>query len=343
MNYLYNFPHEIILYILKFLSDKDVRRFLSVGKKFINLQPDIHYTENHPWYKIYKLSYSKQFKNIYYTIDTYHTKNIPNKITHLTYGLDFWRVEKLCVENNCNAKNKFCLINKIPKSVTHIILGNSFNLPINNFHDGLIYIKFGGEFNQSMGTINNCFPQSMKEIHFGNKFDQSLDNLPNNLTHLSLGKFFSKSIKNIPTSITHLHLGNDFTTIKESLPKSITHLSICWNYKMDHMGKFYPRAIDIKNKIPSSVTHLTFTYGPKSAHVKNVDNSMCSMEIVNYTKEKFYAYLKKIVPSSVKCLTIKGYYGINIYNTPLVKCLVFKKGYDCGINTPNTLTVYVKY
>ncbi len=52
-------------------------------------------------------------------------------------------------------------------------------------------------------------------------FNQSIDNLPNTITYLSLGEKFNKSIDNLPNSITHLTLGYDFNQPINNLPNSI--------------------------------------------------------------------------------------------------------------------------
>jgi hypothetical protein len=50
------------------------------------------------------------------------------------------------------------------------------------------------------------------------KFNQKVDNLPNNLTHLSFGYCFNKEVNNLPENLTHLSFGRQ-TPVRLAHPK----------------------------------------------------------------------------------------------------------------------------
>ncbi len=52
-------------------------------------------------------------------------------------------------------------------------------------------------------TINN------DKIIFDDNFNQLVENLPNNITHLTFGLHFNQLVDNLSNNITHLTFGND--------------------------------------------------------------------------------------------------------------------------------------
>ncbi len=55
---------------------------------------------------------------------------------------------------------------------------------------------------------NNLYDSRHKNNWKKSIFNQSIDNLPNSITHLTLGWNFNQSINNLPNKITHLTLGD---------------------------------------------------------------------------------------------------------------------------------------
>ena len=76
-------------------------------------------------------------------------------------------------------------------------------------------------FNKSVDNL----PNNLTHIIFGYCFDQSVDNLPNKLTHLTFGFRFNKNVDNLPNKLTHLTFGFWFNCTVNNLPQSITHIS----------------------------------------------------------------------------------------------------------------------
>ena len=80
-------------------------------------------------------------------------------------------------------------------------------------------------------------------------FDQSVDNLPQNLKHISFGYFFNKPVDNLPKSIKYACFGWVFNYNIDKLPDTIETLIINNKYyshqirkkldQMKNLKKFY--------------------------------------------------------------------------------------------------------
>jgi hypothetical protein len=82
-----------------------------------------------------------------------------------------------------------------------------FNQPIGKviLPPSLTHIAFGEMFNQPINKV--IFPPSLTHLDFKWKFDHSLDNLPNTITHLSIDNL-KKPLDNLPPSLKKLTLYN---------------------------------------------------------------------------------------------------------------------------------------
>jgi hypothetical protein len=86
-------------------------------------------------------------------------------------------------------------------------------------------------------TIPYIFNEELKDIpeetetiifteNYGfSVFDNSVDNLPLSLTHLTFGYWFNKPVDNLPLSLTHLTFGDRFNQPVDNLPNNLTHLT----------------------------------------------------------------------------------------------------------------------
>ena len=78
------------------------------------------------------------------------------------------------------------------------------------------------------------------------KFNKSVNNLPNTLTHLTFGYYFNKSVDNLVNTLTHLTFGYKFNQSVNNLPNILTHLT--FGYKFNQPI----------NNLPKTLIHLTF-------------------------------------------------------------------------------------
>ena len=83
------------------------------------------------------------------------------------------------------------------------------------------FVFFGNQFNQEV----NMLPQEITHITFGWHFNQKVNNLPRNITHLTFGCKFNQEVNNLPQSITYLTFGIHFNQEVNNLPQYITHIT----------------------------------------------------------------------------------------------------------------------
>ena len=101
---------------------------------------------------------------------------------------------------------------------------------------------------------------------FGNYFNQRVDNLPKNITHLTFGDNFNQPVDNLPKNITHLILRQTFSQLVDNLPNTIVELSCGFSskIKLPHCLKkliitteyWMVNRILKKMKIPHTVTEI---------------------------------------------------------------------------------------
>jgi hypothetical protein len=108
----------------------------------------------------------------------------------------------------------------------------------------LTSITFREFFNQSV----NALPHNITHLDFSATviFNAPLENLPRNITHLSLSRKFNQQVNGFPQTITHLTFGQEFDQPVDKLPPNITHLVF---------GYHFDQAVD---NLPAHITHLTF-------------------------------------------------------------------------------------
>ena len=73
-------------------------------------------------------------------------RNLPNSITHLTFGSDFDQQ-----------------VDYLPNSITHLIFGSKFNQSVNYLPNSITHLTFGYWFSQ---PVNNL-PNSITHLTFG--------------------------------------------------------------------------------------------------------------------------------------------------------------------------------
>ena len=58
------------------------------------------------------------------------------------------------------------------------------------------------------------------------QFNQLVDKLPNNLTHLTFGCYFDKLVNNLPNFLKNLTFGDNFNQKVDNLPNNLKQLKI---------------------------------------------------------------------------------------------------------------------
>ena len=87
-------------------------------------------------------------------------------------------------------------------------------------------IRFSNKFNRSVDNL----PQSVESITFGDDFNQSVDNLPHKINNLfvgvesiTFGYRFNQSVDKLPQSVKSITFGSDFNQSVDKLPESSTY------------------------------------------------------------------------------------------------------------------------
>ena len=115
----------------------------------------------------------------------------------------------------------------IPNSVTHLTFGNNFNqeLKEGDIPNSVTHLTFYANFNQELkeGDI----PNSVTHLTFDDKFNQKLkeSDIPNSVTHLTFGSKFNQELNILPSGLKSLMLYEN-KKILSNLPFTLEKLII---------------------------------------------------------------------------------------------------------------------
>ena len=177
-------------------------------------------------------------KFVFGNISPVQEGDIPNSVTHLTFGFGF---------------NQPLKAGDIPNSVTHLTFGICFNQPlkVGDIPNSVTHLIFGWHFNQPLKAGD--IPNSVTHLIFGWHFNQPLNkgDIPNSVTHL-IFKEYDDTNGQICT------YSNDFIGV---LPERLVELV---------MGKNYSGLIDFSDcenlrtfEVPSKCKILNVPYSWK--------------------------------------------------------------------------------
>jgi hypothetical protein len=83
---------------------------------------------------------------------------------------------------------------------------HTFNYPINHLPSTLKHLKLGSGFDQSIDNLPNNL--HTLEVYFFGSFNQPINKLPSTLSILKLPFQFDSLVGHIPTRLEHLHIYN---------------------------------------------------------------------------------------------------------------------------------------
>ena len=205
-----------------------------------------------------------------------------------------------------NIKNK-CPQN-LPLTLTHLILGDSFNENVDFLPHNIKVIIFGENFNCSVDLL----PNSLTHLTFGSNFNQKVDKLPKLITHLTLGKNFNQPTEFLPDSITNLIFGFNFNNLLK-LPKNIAYLELGFKFSKKTIDGF---------EISNNLKEIKLFYCSKI--IKNIP---CFIETVNICYKKIQPKIDKNYDISNLPISVST---IKIDNDELLK-FIKKIPYNCII------------
>ena len=310
------------IYKIEEINDEE---WVTFGYQFDNeLSPEI-------------ISFLSKHKKVRFPWNSYFNKsvdNLPDCLTHLTFGINFNQPVTYQTESSQNGKSPTLL----PNSLTNLefVYGSQFNQPVNNLPRSLTYLAFGCEFNQ---PVNNL-PRSLTHLMFAeySKFNQPVDNLPESLTHLKFGDFFNQQFdisdedsptgksSILPNSLRYLEFGEYFNQPVDNLPNSLTHLTFGINFN---------QPVD---NIPESLTHLIFT--ECSIFNQPIDNLPESLTLLTFGIYSNFDQPVDNLPQSLTHLKFGGKFNQPVDNlSNSLTHLKFGKNFNQPINKlPNSLT-----
>ena len=277
----------------------------------------------------------------------------------------FNKLEKL--QHNINKKIKY------PKTLTHLELGYRFNKEINNLPDSIIYLRlYDNEFYKKINQKNiieaitelklsyefngfvNKLPKNLTQLTFYSKYNgrdylfskfnnHTIDNLPRNLTYLTLSSYsyFNQKINNLPNSLTHLLLGDDFDQSIDYLPNSLTHLifqDLDWRNSRFGFGQSFNN--QTLNNLPQSLIYLELKrkFNNSSNHL--FDNLPQSLLYLEFKKEFNQSIIN--LPNSIKEISIERLQQYNLfdkkYHLKIKKIYIGFDNMNDIKNLPNTIS-----
>lgn len=168
-----------------------------------------------------------------------------------------WQIIRLDVTKLPNVKN---IINVDETIYPH--LDNCSNLKSITFEDNfnssinlskllkLEQIKSGSQFNQTISK--DTIPSNLKSLNLGINFIKKLEDLPDNLEHLSLGHRYNTQI-NLPNNLKSLSFGDAFNQ-KLELPNKLESLSFGYHFNKPLVLPKSLKKLNLSTKFNQNIT-----------------------------------------------------------------------------------------
>ena len=249
VNYLnkhYEMDNEQLVYIKNYMFPQHIQtnKFISFNKTQIIYK----YNDTHILYinnntaeilentdiTINDLSHS--FENLTHLVIwdriRYSIEDLPVTLTHLIFKNKYYKNIDFLKQLPQLTHLEFTEIDKtidyLPQTLKYLKLGNEFYQHVSILPRHLTYLEFSYSciFNDTVDDL----PDTLTHLIFGYAFNKSVDKLPATLTHLTFGYNFNQSVDKLPATLTHLTFGHKFNQSIENLPNNITHLSLDDNF-----------------------------------------------------------------------------------------------------------------
>eukprot|EP01112_Ceratiomyxa_fruticulosa_P011471 TRINITY_DN310_c0_g1_i1.p1 TRINITY_DN310_c0_g1~~TRINITY_DN310_c0_g1_i1.p1 ORF type:complete len:412 (-),score=52.07 TRINITY_DN310_c0_g1_i1:290-1525(-) len=166
-------------------------------------------------------------------------------------------------------------------SLTHLIFGGNFNMPINKLPQSLLFLKLGDEFDYPLSDL----PRNLEHLHFGESFNEPLSDLPLKLTHIKFNYRFNQAVSkhNLPSSLTHIEFGISFNKNVDNLPQNITHIEFSRDFQQTIAG--------LPPKIKQVVLHIYYKQPIEHLLSPNINFLMRVYEksvLISYKPPRFF-------------------------------------------------------
>lgn len=150
-------------------------------------------------------------------------------------------------------------------------------------NNGYVLIN-DNNYDYSQDTFIIELMKKYKKVVLGDSFNQSIDFLPNVITHLQLGRRFNKPIMNLPSTLKHLIIAAneisycEFNQSLDYLPDGLEILSIRLNQAF----------IMPINNLPSGLKHLNFICKTFNHPINNLPNELETLVIGYFDYKNTY-------------------------------------------------------
>ena len=164
--------------------------------------------------------------------------------------------------------------------------------------DDFLVFNFG--FNEPITEKYVEIMKKVKRIHFGQSFNQLVDNLPNNIIEIHFGYSFDKYIDNLPDGLEELYLGYLFNRPMNNLPKSLRKLvlSYYFNKPLDNLP------CNLKELIVNDVSNYPLDMLPHG------------LEVLRFKGGSIYRHSLDYLPCTIRILDIPINYDMDLNNLP---------------------------
>ncbi len=181
-------------------------------------------------------------------------------------------------------------------------------LSFSNYYDGTCYYYYKKFYSSIFNndSINNL-PSNITSLTMGNDFNCEIHTFPQTLTYLEFGYAFNQSFANeFPQTLKYLKFGHNFNKSIKIFPHELEHLEFgyAFNRKITNLPKslkylIFGHTFNQQIKIPPNITHLTF--GNKFNRKIKIPRKITHLIIGN----KFNQPINKL-PSTLLYLEING-------------------------------------
>jgi len=214
---------------------------------------------------------------------------------------------------NIGQNTSLTTIAPLPLSLTKFSAQYCPNLPLPNFHTGLLFISIGANGLTTVPPLPNTvqelhiganffgnisgssLPNSITTLNIGNCNLSSLPTLPPNLKVLLCGHNNISSISNLPSSLTQLYANdNDLLTSVTNLPDSMTTIRLedCALTFIDTLPTYCADLLDLSNNNLTSISNFPID----ATEIKLNSNSISTIPDLPQTLQNF-----QIINNNVSC------------------------------------------
>jgi hypothetical protein len=304
----------------------------------------IHYEKN-------KLTYDDKKYNIEYIIDNIKETIVlvlENDIYTSSSFVSDKKYYRYFVDEKHNFEKTSYVCWLVNEYLSNLVNTQISLVLLSNLSSQTKYIKFNYNYNQIIDMLADT---NITHIIFGNKFNQSVDNLPWTMEYLGFGYEFNQTLDNLPGSMKKIifSANSKFNHLLDCLPSCLEYLLLPVNYKCQidnlpnllkylELDSSYPNSL---NNLPKSLEKFIFYHSfitmGGNIYLSNKSNIIKVPKVSCYYDKNTkidICYVEKIfvsLPENLKHLDLTYSYKLNFlsdylnYSMENLNCHIKKK------------------